>query len=353
MPLQIAWGGAKGGAPAEEAPAKSWGGKAPQQSWQQTDKGKGGKSEAPGPSDNVWVGDLPEDIDKNALHEVFEAYGSVVECRVMPPSQPGRKASAMVRFGSVEIASWIVENLNKNLAQGLEDNGPIICRFANSPRKGDKGGKGGDDGSKGSDGGKGWGGGGDRAEPYTTGKSGGKGSWNQDAGGKGGGGWGKDSGGKGSGGKAGGGCGKGKDSGGKGKGKGKTLVPSSFAAVWSAVKGAGIFPKQRLPDECCLYFKTLPADTTDHDLYKLCAPFGAIPTNGVKAMLGDDGSCKGIGFVDFQDAEAAAACVLSLNDLTLPDGSGIQVSTKRPKKQAPEGEWGAAEEGSAEWAAAQ
>merc|ERR1719253_886826 len=42
----------------------------------------------------------------------------------------------MIRFASVEMATWVVENLNGNIPEGLTE--PIIARFANS--KGAKGG---------------------------------------------------------------------------------------------------------------------------------------------------------------------------------------------------------------------
>lgn len=61
-----------------------------------------------------------------------------------------------------------------------------------------------------------------------------------------------------------------------------------------------------------VFIKNLPSDTTDCDLYKLFAPFGAISPSGVKAMVNADGSCKGIGFVDFMDPSHAAQVGLSI-----------------------------------------
>merc|ERR1740130_808336 len=51
----------------------------------------------------------------------------------------------MIRFGSVEMAQWVVENINGNIPEGLAE--PIIARFANSS----SGGKGGDKGKGGQD----------------------------------------------------------------------------------------------------------------------------------------------------------------------------------------------------------
>merc|ERR1719265_1414400 len=72
----------------------------------------------------------------------------------------------MVRFETVDMATWVVENLHGNIPQGLEQ--PIICRFANAPgwKEQQQGQKGGQDG--GMDGGKGA----NRWQPY-CGKGGG------------------------------------------------------------------------------------------------------------------------------------------------------------------------------------
>merc|ERR1719453_551810 len=91
--------------------------------------GKGGKP-TPEPSDNVWVGDLPVGTEKNDLNNIFEAYGQVSECRMLPGRDPSAKPCAMIRFASVDMATWVVENLNGNIPQGLSE--PITVRFANS-----------------------------------------------------------------------------------------------------------------------------------------------------------------------------------------------------------------------------
>eukprot|EP00446_Apocalathium_sp_SHHI-4_P003238 CAMPEP_0177194408 /NCGR_PEP_ID=MMETSP0367-20130122/22960_1 /TAXON_ID=447022 ORGANISM="Scrippsiella hangoei-like, Strain SHHI-4" /NCGR_SAMPLE_ID=MMETSP0367 /ASSEMBLY_ACC=CAM_ASM_000362 /LENGTH=94 /DNA_ID=CAMNT_0018642359 /DNA_START=6 /DNA_END=287 /DNA_ORIENTATION=+ len=82
------------------------------------------------PSDNLFVGDLPPHIQKEQFEAIMSAYGTVTSCRVMPAKNPGQKASALVRFQSVDEATWVVENLNGNLAEGLAE--PIVCRYANA-----------------------------------------------------------------------------------------------------------------------------------------------------------------------------------------------------------------------------
>merc|ERR1719343_1303267 len=116
---------------------------------------------------------------------------------------------------------------------------------------------------------------------------------------------------------------------GGGKGGGK---PGSFFVLYGAVRKAGLLGGKGVPDENQVYVRNLPSDTTDVDLYRLFAPFGAIAPTGAKAMMGPDGSCKGIGFIDFVDATCAEAAISTLNNLTLADGSSIQVSTKAAKK---------------------
>merc|ERR1712046_5884 len=84
----------------------------------------------------------------------------------------------------------------------------------------------------------------------------------------------------------------------------------------------------KVPDDQQVYLSGLPPDTTDEGLYQLCAPFGAIGPIGVKAMMNPDGTCKGVGFVDFLSAESAQNCVEVLKDLVMPDGSYIQLRIK-------------------------
>lgn len=270
------------------------------------------------PSDNVWIGDLPADIEQNKLREIFGAYGTVVDCRVLA-AKPGGKPCAMVRFGSVEEATWIVENLNGNFPQGLSE--PIVARYANAP--------------------------GSKSDP-SKGKSFGKGDWNSggsdwNSGGKCGVWYSGKDGGWNSGGKDGVCNGGGGDFGGKTSGKGKKgCASSSFDSLYMFAKKSGVLPGAgTVPQECTAYIKNLPPDTTDLGLYKLFTPFGAIALTGVKAMLHDDGTCKGFGFIDFVEADCAGGAVLSLDGMTLPDGSSIGVSRKLPSLNSKGGGGGA------------
>lgn len=248
-------------------------------------------------SDNVYVAGLPQGLTEDALKTIFGAYGTISQCRCVP-GQP--KANALIRFGSVDEAKWIVENLNGNIAQGLTE--PIQVRFADTPEsKAQKwaggGGWGGDKGDKGAKGGgKGY-------SPY----DGGKGKMDQMMmmmmmmkGGKGG---------KGKGGKG-------------GKGGARGLI--------AALQQSGVWGKAKYEnDENTLHVSGLPYDTTDLDLYKIFAPFGGLAPLGVRAMQHEDGSCKGFGFVNCNDAQTAQSALMALNGLQTQDGTTITVSIKR------------------------
>lgn len=280
------------------------------------------------PSDNLYIADLPAGMNDSQLLEVFNAYGTIVQHKILPNPMPGGKTAAMMRFSDVEEARWIVDNVNGNIPQGLTD--PVKVRYANQKSAGaapawgaQKGTKGGDKGGwdKGSWDKGGWDKGGAKGSSY--GKATGKG-------------YGKESspygGGKDSWGKGGFDKGKGKDKGfDKGKGKG--------TACSIRVLTNGLIEAQALPgsafmdnDNNCCYIAGLPPDSTDLDLYKIFAPFGALAPRGVKAMMLPDGSCKGIGFVNFLDPAQMEAAIATLNGTQLPDGNSITVQYKAPKQ---------------------
>jgi len=242
--------------------------------------------------DNVFIGNLPEHITREDCEEIFSKYGSVVQCRAMGPKMTGAKASALVRFSTEEEAQWVVDNLNGNLAEGLDD--PLIVRFAHNP----VGGHGGP-GAAGTLSKL------DVAPPPAPKPWNNQQSHHQHH-----------------------------SSGGKGKGKsGGGVSNCSMAAVFAEVRNAGLLGvKGSVPQENTLYVSNLPADCTDLDMFKLFCPFGTIAVSGVKAMLNQDGTCKGFGFVDYLDSESAATAVSTLNSFPLPDGRTLHVSTKSAPK---------------------
>merc|ERR1712172_289962 len=176
----------------------------------------------------------------------------------MPGKGTGKKA--LIEFKDADEAQWLVENLNGNIPEGLTT--PVVVQMSGS--KGAKG-AGKDTGKAGKLGGK----------------DAGKGCWGKADGGKGKSDFGPYGKGK-----------NGKDFGGKnGKDGGKGT--SMKGLLKGAVKG-GLTPYGERPLENQLYFRGLPTDCTDRDLYELCAPFGAIPPKGVLAQQ-RDGECIGSG----------------------------------------------------------
>ncbi|CAE7243335.1 unnamed protein product [Symbiodinium sp. CCMP2456] len=81
--------------------------------------------EAP-PSDNLYIADLPPGFTAESLQAIFQEYGNISQFKLLQNSGPGGKTAALVRFQSVEEATWLVENLNHNIPQGLSS--PVIVK---------------------------------------------------------------------------------------------------------------------------------------------------------------------------------------------------------------------------------
>eukprot|EP00404_Azadinium_spinosum_P008067 CAMPEP_0180546124 /NCGR_PEP_ID=MMETSP1036_2-20121128/70398_1 /TAXON_ID=632150 /ORGANISM="Azadinium spinosum, Strain 3D9" /LENGTH=130 /DNA_ID=CAMNT_0022561197 /DNA_START=74 /DNA_END=462 /DNA_ORIENTATION=+ len=112
------------------------------------------------PNDNLMIKGLPVETTDEFLTSLFAQYGTVKSARVLPVA-PGKSAAAgFVALGSIEEATWLVENVNGQIPQGLAV--PIEVIYA-TPREMRGGGKG-DKGKMG---------GGDRFSPYGGGKDGG------------------------------------------------------------------------------------------------------------------------------------------------------------------------------------
>jgi len=84
-------------------------------------------------------------------------------------------------------------------------------------------------------------------------------------------------------------------------------------------------------NQCALYIAGLPSDTTDYHLFKLFSPLGPIAPRGVRALLNDDGSCKGIAFVNFQREDSVHAAIAVYHGAILSDGTKLKVQQKAQK----------------------
>uniref|UniRef100_A0A1A7XQG4 RNA binding motif, single stranded interacting protein 1 n=3 Tax=Iconisemion striatum TaxID=60296 RepID=A0A1A7XQG4_9TELE len=77
-----------------------------------------------------------------------------------------------------------------------------------------------------------------------------------------------------------------------------------------------------------LYIRGLPPSTTDHDLVKLCQPYGKIVST--KAIMDKTtNKCKGYGFVDFDSPAAAQKAVAALKS------TGVQAQMAKQQEQDP------------------
>lgn len=344
------------------------------------------------PSDNLFIGDLPPNLDESQLRSVFGAYGTIKNAKMLQPGTSG-KLAALIQFASVDEAKWIVENVHGNIPQGLSE--PVQVRFKNNAMKG----KGKGDGPYGMDnGGKGW-------TPTWGGKDAGKGWGGKDGGGA-------DSndnlfigelpgsmdegqltsvfgaygqilssrllppgssgkraalikfasadeakwivenlngnipqgltepcsvsfktsskgGDKGGWGDA-GGWGKGAQSvdGKGGKGKGGFGIKQLLDGIFASGAMPGGVKYEN--DDKTLFVGGLPSDTSDIDLFLMFSPFGAIAPKGVTAMPNADRTgCKGFGFVNFLDRMAAETAVATLNGTQMPDGTILKINIKQ------------------------
>jgi len=311
--------------------------------------------EAP-PSDNLYITGLPLGLDHDTLKAMFSQYGVVVQCKVMDPRPDATASHALVRFSSVEEAAVVKKALSGYIMQGLSE--PLMVEYAIQKDKGFEKGEKGDKGWKGVKGcekgceslfweelaavpweGKGWKGDGWKGDGWKgdgwkgdgwKGEPSWKGgppvpAWKGEKGApswKGGdapaykGGLGKWDGGK------------GPDDGGKGFFFSMEKVLEGFAE-------ARCLPGQGMSyDDNALHISGLPKDCDDIHLYKLMAPFGAIPSTGIKAMKHPDGTCKGFGFVNYIEPSSMEAAMQMLNGTLLPDGTVMNVTPKQNKNEA-------------------
>lgn len=82
-----------------------------------------------GPSDNLWVGNVPLGYTEGDLHGIFGGYGTITSMVLLPPKKPGQKAAALVRFASVAEAAGALQALD---GTPLDPSGPpILVKFSN------------------------------------------------------------------------------------------------------------------------------------------------------------------------------------------------------------------------------
>jgi len=242
------------------------------------------------PSDNLYIKGLPLEFTEEQMQSIFSGFGVISQCKIMHYTTD---SCALVRMGSVEMAIWMVENLNGNIPEGLSR--PISIRFADSPTTKAKKMQGQFAGLHEGDGGFG----------KAVGKSIGKSSpYGQD----------------------------GKSHRHVQCGNLDPQLPEDLqAAVNSVLTNLGGKGRKRIAhegDASNLYVKDLPATTDDLYIYKLFSPFG--PLESVVVKKGPDGSWA-IAFVKYFTNEAAAKAMLGLTNCLLPDGTMPKITIKTKK----------------------
>jgi len=258
-------------------------------------------------NDNVYVDGLPPNIDNDICQQIFNIYGNIKSVKAMPGKRPGQKGAALIRWSTPEEADWVVNNLNGKAVTGLDE--PVAIRFANAggASKGGKGDKGcAGKGSYGKADGKGYPSHPGYGEfgPYETPTSPYHGGY-----------------------KGGGPTGKA----GQLRSAGDGVSDADMSAVVAGLYGSGQMPGGSKVPELSLYISGLPRNTTELDMFKIFSVFGALAQKGINVMMHPDGSCTGVGFVDFQDPRACQMAVATLNGSTMPDGTVMAVRPKAPR----------------------
>mmetsp|Transcript_22253 Transcript_22253/g.50816 ORF Transcript_22253/g.50816 Transcript_22253/m.50816 type:complete len:620 (+) Transcript_22253:99-1958(+) len=81
------------------------------------------------PQNNLFVSGLPADITEEKVIEIFTPYGQISACKVVGPDGNAANA-ALVTMVDLNMAIWMVENLDGNIPVGLST--PIQVRYENA-----------------------------------------------------------------------------------------------------------------------------------------------------------------------------------------------------------------------------
>lgn len=112
-------------------------------------------------------------------------------------------------------------------------------------------------------------------------------------------------------------------------------TPYGIMTVVNGFESSGLMPGGTYYNQHnsphALYVAGLPSDCNDYYLYRLFTPLGPIAPRGVRTLTNDDGSCKGIAFVNYLDAQSAQQAITVYNGTMMPDGHRLKVLLKTPK----------------------
>ncbi|KAF8071377.1 PGLP2 [Scenedesmus sp. PABB004] len=233
------------------------------------------------PSDNLYAKNLPTTLTEGELRELFAPYGAVIECRVLH-SGAGREAAgagALVRMASVEEAGAAIANLHNRRMPGAPM--PLVVRYADSQEQKQKKAarqvkqfdRYGFPGAP-------------AAGPYAA---------QQPHAHLGGGGAGPPH-------------------------HHHHHQPVGYYHQHSPVSPAGYAGG----GVCSVYIKFLPETTDRLWLYEKFAPHG--PVLSVKVLTNDAGACKGVGFINYGDADSALRAVAAMHGMPLGGDKRLYVA---------------------------
>lgn len=84
--------------------------------------------------DNLYIKGLPVGTTEERVRQIFGPYGTIISLKVLPTPDGADNTAALVKFGDIAQAAWLVENLNGNIPSGLST--PVTVRYATSSNKG-------------------------------------------------------------------------------------------------------------------------------------------------------------------------------------------------------------------------
>merc|ERR1712079_990932 len=91
-----------------------------------------GTSEMLHPTSWLRLTGVPPDSTETSIRNIFSEYGTVLSAQVLPCSLGMHNTEAVVQMGNVEVAEWLVENVNNNIPEGLSS--PIQISFSSTER---------------------------------------------------------------------------------------------------------------------------------------------------------------------------------------------------------------------------
>ncbi|WIA32650.1 hypothetical protein OEZ86_003451 [Tetradesmus obliquus] len=233
------------------------------------------------PSDNLYAKNLPTTLTEDELRALFSPYGSVMECRVLH-SGTGRDtagvgAGALVRMATMEEAAQAIAHLhNQRLAGSVM---PLVVRYADSQEQKQKKVQ--------------------RQQRQQYPRYPAPGSYGHPA-----------------------------------MAAGSPYHHHQHAehmGYYSPVSPAAAAYGSGGGGMCSVYIKYLPEVTDRLWLYEKFAPFGAVLS--VKVLLNEAGLCKGVGFINYGDQDAAQRAVAAMNGMPMGGDKRLHVALQTQRSR--------------------